>query len=558
MRFLCPKCKAKYQIADEKLEGRAVRMKCRKCAHVIEVPTPSSVAASLPAPATPSALAPKPPPPQPKSSLKSTAARFSGSPPPKPAAPRAAPPRPASPRPETSPRPTPSPGFVAPKTKSEPPPSGGLASAFNQRVREPQTSDVSAAIEVLSAGAGEEWYVGINGVPLGPVRLSTLRQKAAQALIDEDSLVWREGFEEWLPLRTFPELVLLVREARESGRSSLTPLPVHIQSLSHRPSAPPPRAAIADQFEQEPATVVASSVEGLAAIGQVTSDPFASSGRVESGPFGAALPPPPDAYASAALPAPAPLPAIDADTRERRSAVDDYAVAKRPARMHPAAYVLVAIALGFGGTAAVVLLTADRTPAPPPTIQVVTVTAPNPGPGAPAPAESLAMNTETPGEPAVRGGGMNGTKSNGTAKDPESNGTNGDEGDKAAAPKIGLGGGPDIDGPSVDGPGGGNKDLPQQLDQSDIERVVNANRVSVKRRCWEPALRTKDPNAPNSAKVNVSITVAPSGNVSSASASGGGGYPELAGCVASRVKTWKFPPSGGTSRANIPFAFFAQ
>jgi len=37
MKFLCPSCKAKYQIADEKVAGRSVRMKCRKCGYVIHV-----------------------------------------------------------------------------------------------------------------------------------------------------------------------------------------------------------------------------------------------------------------------------------------------------------------------------------------------------------------------------------------------------------------------------------------------------------------------------------------------------------------------------------------
>jgi predicted Zn finger-like uncharacterized protein len=51
MKFLCDKCKAKYQIADDKLVGKTVRMKCRKCEHLIEVRaavTETSIAASLP------------------------------------------------------------------------------------------------------------------------------------------------------------------------------------------------------------------------------------------------------------------------------------------------------------------------------------------------------------------------------------------------------------------------------------------------------------------------------------------------------------------------------
>src|SRR5690349_2150154 len=40
MKFLCPQCKAKYRIADEKLEQRASsKMKCRKCGHIIDIKT---------------------------------------------------------------------------------------------------------------------------------------------------------------------------------------------------------------------------------------------------------------------------------------------------------------------------------------------------------------------------------------------------------------------------------------------------------------------------------------------------------------------------------------
>ena len=47
MKFLCPSCKAKYQIADKKVAGRSVRMKCRKCGFVIPLseipPAPTTV-----------------------------------------------------------------------------------------------------------------------------------------------------------------------------------------------------------------------------------------------------------------------------------------------------------------------------------------------------------------------------------------------------------------------------------------------------------------------------------------------------------------------------------
>src|SRR6187551_2549461 len=47
MKFLCPSCKAKYQIGDEKVAGRSVRMKCRKCGYVIQVSSVPGVGNSL-------------------------------------------------------------------------------------------------------------------------------------------------------------------------------------------------------------------------------------------------------------------------------------------------------------------------------------------------------------------------------------------------------------------------------------------------------------------------------------------------------------------------------
>ncbi|HTN87214.1 MAG TPA: zinc-ribbon domain-containing protein, partial [Sorangium sp.] len=51
MKFLCDNCKAKYQIGDDKVAGKSVRMQCRRCGHLIQVSasvTESSVAQALP------------------------------------------------------------------------------------------------------------------------------------------------------------------------------------------------------------------------------------------------------------------------------------------------------------------------------------------------------------------------------------------------------------------------------------------------------------------------------------------------------------------------------
>jgi predicted Zn finger-like uncharacterized protein len=49
MKFVCDNCKAKYQIGDDKVAGKTVRMKCRKCGYNIKV-SPDGTALSADAP----------------------------------------------------------------------------------------------------------------------------------------------------------------------------------------------------------------------------------------------------------------------------------------------------------------------------------------------------------------------------------------------------------------------------------------------------------------------------------------------------------------------------
>jgi TonB family protein len=88
--------------------------------------------------------------------------------------------------------------------------------------------------------------------------------------------------------------------------------------------------------------------------------------------------------------------------------------------------------------------------------------------------------------------------------------------------------------------------------------VVAQNQPLIRRRCWQPALDARSAGAPSNARVNVNIVISPSGNVTSASASGGENFPGLASCIADRVRGWKFPPSGGPTSTSVPFVFAGQ
>lgn len=86
---------------------------------------------------------------------------------------------------------------------------GALVGAFNRAVNASAAHAVSDPLNM----AGDDWFVGINGVPVGPIHLGELRSKAATGAINRESLVWRDGFEEWRPLKSFPELAAVIEES---------------------------------------------------------------------------------------------------------------------------------------------------------------------------------------------------------------------------------------------------------------------------------------------------------------------------------------------------------
>jgi hypothetical protein len=134
----------------------------------------------------------------------------------------------------------------------------------------------------------------------------------------------------------------------------------------------------------------------------------------------------------------------------------------------------------------------------------------------------------------------------------------------AAEPKQGLSGlqglgsqqatGPSAASSLESGPGTG-----KSLSSDQVQKVVASHTPSVKRSCWQPALDTREADAPTSARIMVGITIAPSGRVQSVTTSGDPrGYRGLASCIASRVRGWQFPASDETTPVNVPFVFAAQ
>ncbi|HSO40028.1 MAG TPA: AgmX/PglI C-terminal domain-containing protein [Labilithrix sp.] len=91
------------------------------------------------------------------------------------------------------------------------------------------------------------------------------------------------------------------------------------------------------------------------------------------------------------------------------------------------------------------------------------------------------------------------------------------------------------------------------LDATSVSRVVAANRVAVKRVCWD---RRPSDGRSAAASVSVVATIGTDGRVSSAS--GSGSDAALAKCVEDQVTTWHFPSPTYPTSVNIPFRFVRE
>lgn len=197
MNFVCDKCKQKYHVADEKIRGRAVtRFRCKKCENVIELRGDD-----LP---DPEAL---------------DAPKQAESPDPRP---RAATMAPTSPRPAVAaigPGAPPDPGSVARPSRTRAPTSVGIAfnagMAASMAKAAPRAASTSSILNASETG----WYAGIRDLPVGPLTRKELITKVQSAEVTPDTLVWREGLDDWRPLRNVAELgdVLRLGAQRISG-----------------------------------------------------------------------------------------------------------------------------------------------------------------------------------------------------------------------------------------------------------------------------------------------------------------------------------------------------
>jgi hypothetical protein len=459
MKFLCRNCKAKYQIADDKVVGRTLRMTCQQCGEPIVVRSAATTGrqSQVSRPAAPMTL------------------------------------------------------------------HGTGPMALNELQRAPAQRELVVP--------QEEWHVAINDVPVGPMRRDEVARKIALNAIDRDSLAWREGMDDWLPIKHIPDLMKLL----PSAAAAPAPAGLTISGVPQPPppalapiQAPPPKLAppVAPTARADLPPVGARQVVGVeeysvplseepvAVATQISEAPAANGGRqlgwgpmfalVSGGAFilaaGAflgvrvlapqqAAPVAPVATAApAAAPKPAEPPAGANDTGDGKSNVIELDVQPIDGQ--------------HGNT------TGRRTPAGASTT----------APGSTADGKKKELTAEQKDMLARMGGGL-------------------DQG------------GPNLHAPSetthqAQGQSG-------QLTAEQLSSVVLKGRKNLQR-CYETALRGS--NSSDTVRLDVEIEVSPNGNVTVVKTNGKA-LPGMEECITRTVRMWRFPTSGEATQTRFPVVF---
>ncbi len=212
MRFSCESCGAQYMISDEKVGPNGVRVRCKKCGNVVSVKHAPAVAPEI-APAPPPA-----PEPQAGANPETTLERelgdafesvFGGG----------------------------SPGLAA-EAEAE------AAEAAGDVPAPPESSESPAASAqngVESAEAVNDWYVAIDDSQVGPLPAPGVKARWESGEIGPDTLAWRPGMADWVPLSTIAEMA-----------QYLAPVPLGGAKPAARAASPVPEPS-ADTSKPAPA-----------------------------------------------------------------------------------------------------------------------------------------------------------------------------------------------------------------------------------------------------------------------------------------------------------------
>lgn len=169
MKFSCDQCQAQYMIADEKVGSKGVKVRCKKCSHIISV-TKDSAIAETPGDAAGAA-----------GSNNAFDDMFGASG-----------------------------GGDEGGGAFERSPTKVFTTSELDKVRQEQDLARTSGGEPSAAAGKAEWYVAIADEQVGPVSVAELEARWDRGDISAASLAWRAGLPDWSPISTVAELQALL------------------------------------------------------------------------------------------------------------------------------------------------------------------------------------------------------------------------------------------------------------------------------------------------------------------------------------------------------------
>ncbi len=190
MQFVCNKCKAKYTISADRVQGRVLKIRCRECGDILEIRGDGLAAGVL---------------------LDGGSRRRAGS----------------------------------SKDLSESYKLSSLKDKFKESftakgtgqlpghdpLEQPTSMDDFPLKQPAQADAPHEskdprrWYVAVRNQPVGPVSKTKIRSYLRRNEVEPRALVWREGFDDWKPLASCPELADLLVVDGPAPEPAIAPPP---------------------------------------------------------------------------------------------------------------------------------------------------------------------------------------------------------------------------------------------------------------------------------------------------------------------------------------------
>ena len=153
MKIICENCSAKYSIADEKVRGKVFKIRCKKCGESIVI------------------------------------------------------------RGDVQAEPAPAPVEPAPAPEMTPPPMPeNQASAFEEDDAETRVFDYSG---YQDGGETDQavWHIVVEGEQQGPYTTAQIAEYVQAGSLENESFIWKEGFNDWLPISSVEEIQRLLMSA---------------------------------------------------------------------------------------------------------------------------------------------------------------------------------------------------------------------------------------------------------------------------------------------------------------------------------------------------------